>query len=222
MHVIDAKPEWLEGLLFLTVVCALGGGFCLLSLPVRHSGTRRGLLRLIACVFFATALVSWSFEDHYVIVHAPRVTLTGTVTAVQGFSGDRGGTYDEFRVDTPGWEYHPFTINLTEEEVRAQILRRGDSVTMLVRTWDVQVEALDETRGSHPGWHYENNESTALNWCGALLAVLLVGYGVVKLFRDKRKRRGGDDDSDDDGDSDFRGFREREIQTIGLEFHKGP
>lgn len=224
MHVVYAKPEWLGGLLFLAVVSGLTGGFCFLNLPTQDGGIRRGLLRLFACTCLAAAIVCWSVEKRYVILHAPRVTVAGSVTALSLENGGRSGPHVVFRVDTPGWEYHTFRIALSHSEYRDEDLQAGDRVRMLVRLWDINIETLDEVTGSHPGWRYDGEDDPTASLLAIVLTVPIMAYGVVKLFQERNKSRGLDDDADsldDQGDPEDSGLRrtapESEIQTLGLE-----
>jgi hypothetical protein len=220
MPVAYAKPEWLNGLLFLAVVFFLGGTFCLLNLPTQDPGIRRGLLRLAACLAFAAALVSLFTENWYIIEHAPRVTVTGSLTTLSEDRGGRSGPYGDFRVDMPAWQYYTFHITMSHREYKSGVLQIGDRVTMLVRLWDIKVETLDEVSGSHPGWRYEQIDDPTLSLLGMAMALPFVGYGVVKLFEEKTERVRGDEDYDSPDDDDSGKLQEpsaSEIQTLGLD-----
>jgi len=211
MPAIYAKPEWLGWLLFAAFACGVGGGFCLFRQAALDPGVRRGLLRFAACVLFAAALFGWGYEEHYVAAHAPRVTLSGKVTALRDSPGGRSGPVAEFLIDAPGWENFPFYIHIGHREYEEHVLRRGDSVTMLVRWWDVKVETIDETGGSHAGWHQVFDHNAGLEWAGMFLAVPILIAGVVLLVEDR-----GEDSEDRDGE-DGGGAVPSGMQSLGLD-----
>jgi hypothetical protein len=206
-----AKPEWLGWLLFAAFACAVGGGYCLFKQADLDSGIRRGLLRCAACVLFATTLFSWGYEEHYVVAHAPRVTLRGAVTALEYSSGSRGGHFVGLRIDAPGWEYHPFYLPIGNRVYDERVLGMGDSVTMLVRLWDVKVETIDETAGAHAGWHKVFDHNAGLEWAGMFLAVPILIAGVILLVEDRGEDAQGPD-GEDRRNSDAPG-----MQTLGLD-----
>jgi hypothetical protein len=224
MHVLYEKPEWLGGLLFLVVVCFLAGVFCLINLPAQDPGIKRGLLRLAACLCFAAALVCLFTEDRYIMLHAPRVIVAGSVTTLRIDNNSRHGPYADFRVDAPAWEYYTFHVVQSHSEIRDEVLQPGDQVKMLVRLWDIKVETLDELSGSHPGWRYDAQDNPVRDLFGFALAVPILGYGILMLFQEPRGRLRDDDDFDshDDGNSGDHGeFPGSEIQTLGLENRDG-
>jgi hypothetical protein len=210
MDAMVAKPEWLGWLLFAAFACGVSGGYCLFKQADLDSGIRRGLLRCAACVLFAATLFSWGYEEHYVVVHAPRVTLSGGVTALEYSTGSRGGPFVGLRIDERGWEYHPFYLPIGNRAYDERVLSMGDSVKMVVRLWDVKVETIDETAGSHAGWHAVFDHNAGLEWAGMFLAVPILIAGVILLVED-RGEDGQSSEGEDRREPDADG-----MQTLGL------
>ena len=206
-----AKPEWLGWLLFVAFACGVGGGFCLFRQAGLDSGIRRGLLRCAACVLFATSLFSWGYEEHYVVEHAPRLTLSGAISALEYSSGSRAGPVAEFTIDARGWENYPFILHIRNRDYDERVLGAGDSVTMLVRLWDPKVETIDETAGSHAGWHEVFDHNAGLEWAGMFLAIPILIAGVILLVEDQ-----GEDAEGSDGE-DRRESDAPEMQSLGLD-----
>jgi hypothetical protein len=211
MPAMYAKPEWLGWLLFAAFACGVGGGFCLFKQAGLDSGIRRGLLRLVTCVLFAATFFCGGYEDHFVNAHSPRVTLTGAITAIQLSRGGRGGPFAQFLIDAPGWEYSPFTAPIGYRAYKEQALRVGDSVTLHVRVWGVRVESMEETAGSHAGWHKVFDHNAGLEWAGMFLAVPILIAGVILLVEDR-----GEDSEDRDGE-DGGGTVPSGVQSLGLD-----
>lgn len=206
-----AKPEWLGWLLFAGFACGVGGGYCLFRQADLDAGIRRGLLRCAACVLFAATLFGWGYEEHYVVAHAPRVTLSGDVTALEYSSGGRGGPFIGLRIDAQGWEYHPFYLSVGNRAYNDRVLGMGDSVRMVVRLWDVKVETIDETAGSHAGWHAVFDHNAGLEWAFMFLAAPVLIAGVILLVEEWNEDAQGAD-GEDRRESDA-----SEMQTLGLD-----
>jgi hypothetical protein len=72
------------------------------------------------------------------------------------------------------------------------------------------VETIDETAGSHAGWHAVFDHNAGLEWAGMFLAVPILIAGVILLVEDRGEdgqSSEGEDRREPDGDG---------MQTLGL------